>query len=243
MANRFTLLNGRFEEIESEVNTRLNLAVDDINRLAQSIADVNDRIALSGAGGALPNDLMDERDRLVLALSEQVSVTTTMQEDGAMNVFIGSGQALVTGTRVQTLSVRGSEFDPTRLNVTYDGASGSTPLDTALTGGALGGLLEFRSRMLDPARQSLGQTAVAFVQQFNQQHASGMDLNGELGGDFFAIDPPSTHYSAGNTGSPAVTATVADLSSYTGANYVLEFDGAAYSLIPRRQSGRDSAER
>lgn len=229
IANRFRSLDERLGTIESEVNQRLQLAVDDINRIANQIADVNEQISLAGVD-ARPNDLLDRRDALVLELSGLVSVDTTMQDDGSMNVFIGSGQALVLGTNVQRFAIQGSEFDPTRLNIVYEGASGATPLDTSLSGGMLGGLLEFRSRVLDPARQSLGQTAVAFAEQFNTQHSSGMDLRGNLGGDFFEIDPPRVLYSSNNTGSGSATAAIDDLGAFTGADYVLEFDGAAYSL-------------
>ena len=180
--------------------------------------------------GARPNDLLDRRDAQVLELSGLVSVSTTIQDDGAMNVFIGSGQSLVIGTNVQRFGGRAREFDPTRVSVVYEGASGSTPLDTALSGGTLGGLLEFRSRVLDPGRQSLGQTAVAFVNQFNSQHNAGMDLRGNLGGDFFGIDPPRVLYSSNNSGSGTATAAIDDLGAFTGADYVLEFDGASYSL-------------
>lgn len=229
MGSRFRAMDQRLDELETEVNDRLTLAVDDINRLAAQIADVNNRIAAAGVA-TTPNDLLDQRDRLVLELSNLVDVSTTTQDDGALNIFIGNGQSLVLGTNVQQLGVRGSEFDPTRVSVVYQGASGTTPLDTALSGGTVGGLLEFRTRMLDPSRQSLGQTAVAFVDQFNAQHSAGMDLRGNLGGDFFAIDPPAIRYSANNTGSATATAAVTDLGAFTGADYILEFDGAAYSL-------------
>ncbi len=236
VAGRFESLGRQLGALEDEVSQRLRLAVDDINRLATSIAAVNDRIAVANDPNHPPNDLLDERDRLILALSEQVAVTTSVQSDGTTSVFIGSGQSLVIGNEALQMSVRGSEFDPTRLNVVYDGVSGSTPLDNALTGGALGGLLEFRANMLEPALQSLGQTAVAFAQSFNAQHAAGMDLRGNLGGEFFAIDPPAVRTSAFNTGTGAAAVAVADLGEYTGANYILEFDGAAYSLA-RADSG------
>lgn len=229
IANRFRTLDQRLGSLEAEVNDRLSLAVDDINRLAQNVADLNDQIGRAGAG-ARPNDLLDRRDMAVLELSQLVSVSTTVQEDGAMNVFIGSGQSLVLGTNVKRLGILASEFDPTRASVVYEGSAGSMALDTSLSGGTLGGLLEFRSRMLDSSRQSLGQTAVAFVNQLNEQHRSGMDLRGNLGGDMFAIDPPTVLYSSGNSGSGTASASIADLGSFTGADYVLEYDGASYSL-------------
>lgn len=231
LGQRFQSLDQRLSETENELNQRVVQSVDDINRLASSIADVNDQIALAqGRSGRAPNDLLDERDKLVRELSSQVSVSTTLQDDGTMSVFIGSGQTLVIGTEVKELEAQGSEFDPTRLEVVYRGTSGSTPLDTGLTGGTLGGLLEFRSRMLDPTRQALGQTAVAVAQQFNAQQAEGMDLRGALGSEFFGISDPTVLTSRSNTGAGSATATVTDLAAFTGDDYVLQFDGANYSL-------------
>lgn len=228
IASRFATIDQRIGALESEVDDRLSLAVDDVNRLAANIADVNNQIASAGFGQA-PNDLLDQRDQYVLQLSQLVSVSTTLQDDGAMNVFIGSGQSLVLGTNVQRLGIRGSEFDPTRLTVVYEGSAGATALDTSLSGGTLGGLLEFRSRMLDSSRQALGQTAVAFVSRLNEQHQSGMDLRGNLGGDLFAIAPPVILHSGNNAGSGTATATVSDLGSFAGADIILTYDGAAYS--------------
>jgi len=229
-ASRFQALDRRLGELETEVNGRMRLAVDDVNRLAGAIADVNDRIAIASSAGQPPNDLLDMRDRLVLQLSDITSVTTTAQDDGSLNVFIGSGQSLVIGAEAKQLGVRRSEFDLARLTIVYEGAGGAAPLDSSLSGGSLGGLFEFRSRMLDPSRQALGQTAVAFVTKINEQHSAGMDLRGDLGGDFFTIAPPAILQSTYNAGSGAVVAAVDDIGVLTGADYVLEFDGAAYSL-------------
>jgi len=230
LASRFQSLDDRLSELDSEVNSRLTLAVDDINRLATSIAALNDKIALSNGSGNSPNDLLDERDRLVLQLSAQVSVTNSIQDDGTMSIFIGSGQSLVLGGSARQLGASGTEFDPTRMTVSYLGASGNTPLDTSSTGGNLGALLEFRSRILDPARQSLGQTAIAFASSMNRQNAAGMDLRGNLGTDLFSVAPPVVLPSSNNTGSGTATASIGDLAALSGADYVLEFDGAAYSL-------------
>ena len=147
-----------------------------------------------------------------------------------MSVFIGSGQSLVIGNGVQKFGTVANEFDPTRLDVTYEGSAGSTTLNTSLTGGTLGGLLEFRSRILDPTMQSLGQTAVTLADAFNTQHASGLDLRGNLGADFFSIDGPAVLPSSANTGTPTAAVNIADLGGLTGNNYILDYDGAAWSL-------------
>lgn len=231
IVQRFSALDSRFQEMDNELNQRIRASVDDVNRLAAEVADVNDEIILAaGTTGQPPNDLLDERDRLIMQLSEQISVDTVMQDDGSMNVFMGSGQVLVTGTTVRKLGVRGSEFDPSRLQISYLGSSGNAALDTSLTGGTIGALLEFRGHLLDPARETLGETALALTHRFNEQHKSGMDLRGTLGSDFFSVDIPVVLVSNANTGAPSATAGISDVTAVTGADYILEFDGAAYSL-------------
>jgi flagellar hook-associated protein 1 FlgK len=42
-----------------------------------------------------PNSLLDQRDQLINQLATYANVTTTQQSDGSVNVYIGSGQTLV----------------------------------------------------------------------------------------------------------------------------------------------------
>jgi flagellar hook-associated protein 1 FlgK len=215
--------------------------VADINQLADSIADINNEITLSqGRTGQPPNDLLDQRDSLVRQLSAQVSVTTATQSDGSMNVFVGSGQNLVVGVESRHLAVQASEYDPTRVEVAYENVNGNTPLGSALTGGAIGGFLDFRAQMLDPTRETLGETALAITSRFNEQHASGLDLHGVQGGDFFSVDAPGVLYSNRNSGSGSANASVSDVGALTGRDYVLQFDGAAYALT-RTDTGQTVA--
>ncbi|MEM9333641.1 MAG: flagellar hook-associated protein FlgK [Pseudomonadota bacterium] len=230
LANRFQNADAQLSGLSSEVNERLRDTISTINNLANAIADVNGQISTSGAD-ALPNALFDQRDRLLQDLSSLVAVQTLEQDDGSLNVFIGSGQGLVVGSTAQTLAARGSEFDPTEVRISYAADGNVTPLNDALNGGQLGGLLEFRDRILNPARESLGQTAVAFTEAFNAQHRNGMDVRGGLGRDFFAIDPPSVLYSGINTGSATASAVVSDLGAITGEDYVIQYDGSAYSVL------------
>lgn len=232
LTQRFQSLGTQLNAMDLEVNQRIEESVNEINRMAESIAQLNDQVVLAqGRTGQPPNDLLDQRDLAIRQLSEQVSVSTIAQDDGSLNVFMGSGQALVTGTDVKFLATTSSEFDPTRAEVIYLGSSGNSRLDESLTGGKLGGYIEFRSRMLDPTRQSLGQTALAVAVGFNEQHAAGLDLRGNLGGQFFSISSPDVLASSGNSGAGTANAIVADTGAVTGDDYILEYDGATYSLL------------
>ncbi len=231
IADRFQSLAGQFENMEQEISSRMKQGVQDIDNLAQSIADINQEIVSAGGGkNGAPNDLLDARDRLVDELSTKIDVTTTFQEDGAMNVFVGNGQSLVVGTQAADLAVKSDPFDPSRLNVVIQNGSSQTDISSSISGGTLGGAMDFRREVLDPARNEIGRIALALASTVNAQQASGMDMNGDLGGQFFSVAEPKVISQSGNAGNASVSATISDVGALTAADYNLSFSGGAYSL-------------
>jgi len=232
LADRFRYLDQRLEELRDRTNTQITNTVDEINGYARGIADLNRQIPLvtSGFSGQPPNDLLDQRDELVRKLAERVSVTTTLQDDGALNVFIGSGQTLVIGSTATSLSVVNNPYDSTRKEVAIaTGPVSSIVSDLLAGGGTLGGVLSFRSEMLDTAQNTLGRTAIALADAFNAQHRLGQDLTGALGGDFFsAIDASSPRTLSSSAAT--VDADVTDIGALTVSDYRLDFAGGNYTL-------------
>lgn len=235
LAERFQAIDGRLRSLETATNAELTASVDDINRIAQALAQINDRIAsVEGNNrGAAANDLRDQRDRLLSELSTLTRINALEQQDGTLNVFIGTGQSLVSGIQAQRLSVVANQFDPTRLDVAYVVNGTVTPISNQLNGGKIGGLLEFREDVLDSARNTLGLTAVGLTQQVNDQHRLGLDLNSALGAAFFSdltTLGPIVNASASNSGNGILTTTLTDISALTGSDYVLSNVGGTYSL-------------
>ena len=232
LVSRFEIFDRRLAEVGREINSRLNASVIEINGLSESIADVNGKILTSGgaAGGQIPADLLDQRERLLNRLSELANVSTVGQADGTLSVFVGNGQPLVLGTNANQLALESSDFDPARAEIALVGDVANVRITQFLSGGIVGGLLDFQREMLDPARNELGRFAVTLTQTFNAQQASGLDLNGQLGADFFAVGTPRVFPAQTNTGGGTVTATIDDLSGLAATGYRLFYDGAAYSL-------------
>ena len=70
-----------------------------------------------------------------------------VKQGATYNVMIGNGQPLVVGTRTYDLSMAQSPTDPNRPMVAYKTINGTVLLsDESLSGGKLGGMLEFRSK-------------------------------------------------------------------------------------------------
>lgn len=239
LAARFRSLDAQFRGMESELNGKLRAGVDDANRLSAEIARLNQEIVRQRglAGGQPPNDLLDQRERLIGELSARLGVNTVLQDDGALNVFTPSGQAMVVGTTSLKLSTVADPFSPDRLELAIETPNGRVLLNDGAIGGSLGGLLEFRRDVLDPAAAQLGRMAATLVHSFNAQHRAGVDLYGQPGGDFFAPIAPSTLAHAGNGGTASLSASLSDVGGYRGEDVVLVFDGAGWSAI-ERASGR-----
>lgn len=235
LVSRFDAIAGRLETLGNAVNSDLTATISEVNVLAQSIASVNGQISATEAGGNgnVANDLRDQRDRLLLQLSEYTDVSIVEQPGGALNVFIGNGQSLVSGSFAQSLSVVSNSFDPTRLEVAYVANGATAPISGQISGGRLGGLLEFRDSVLDPAANTLGQVAIGISDQINNQHRLGQDLNGALGGLFFndlSATSPLVLANSNNTGSGAVSTAITDVNALTNSDYLLTNTAGAYSI-------------
>lgn len=70
--------------------------------------------------------------------------------------------------------------------------------DAEVSGGKLGGLLQFRASSLDFMQAQLGQMAVGLAMTFNEQHRQGLDTAGNAGTDFFSIGSPQGVPNANN---------------------------------------------
>lgn len=232
LADRFHYLYQRLDTLRQGVNTQIGNDVSEINNLASSLAAVNKDIVLAqgAAGGQPPNDLLDKRDTLIRQLAQHVAVTTVAQDDGSLNVFIGSGQTLVLGQNSYSLKVVPNPFDPNRSEVALTNGGASINITDQISGGSLGGAMQFRSQMLDTAQNALGRTAVALATTFNAQHQLGQDLNGALGGNFFnALDTVTPTVLSSSVAT--VTASVTNVSALTSSDYRLDFTAGNYTLV------------
>jgi flagellar hook-associated protein 1 FlgK len=234
MAGRFRSMEARLVEIGDGVNSEISTNVLAINANAKQLARLNESItALTSASGNAPNDLLDQRDQVVAELSKLVKVSVS-KENGSYTVSFGTGQPLVVGNSSYALTATPSPTDTAKLVVGYEfGGKTVTLSESTFQGGALGGLLEFRSQTLDQARNSLGRIGIALAQAFNEQHRLGQDSNGAMGGNFFTEPVPRIVPS--KTNSPGndlvVGATIADSTALTTSDYELRFDGANYTVM------------
>lgn len=229
LAARWRQLDGSLAQLGSDVEAHLKDGIASANQLAGEIANLNRDIIAAGANAS--PDLLDQRDLRIGQLAALVGAETVPQDDGALNVFTPGGQPMVLGAKAMPLSTAADPYQAGRSLLSLQTPAGPVPLPTGAVSGTLGGLLEFRSSILDPARAELGRLATAFAQTFNAVQRGGVDSAGQPGAAFFALpDPPVLPHSGNAAASTAsFTTRVADVGALTGANLVLRFDGSDWS--------------
>lgn len=245
LAQRFEYFDTRLSEFQRELNVQIRVSAEEINQIAESIAEVNQQIALQSAqtGGLPAGDLLDRRDQAVTELSRLIGTTPQPQDDGTIDVFIGKGQPLVVGGIASRLTVEPDDTVPNRLSV-FVASLGqrSQEITSLLDGGEIGASLAAASDVLEATRRDIGVLAAGLTIGFNEVHRQGYALDGIATGiDFFSADaakPPAPVKTTG-TGTATIRAAIydpdantavgepvgdpANLAALTGDNYRLSF--------------------
>lgn len=233
LVTRLQTYDTRLDEIDSEINAQLRGEATNINSIAGNIARLNqDIVRAQSQSGAAPADLLDARDAQLADLASKLDTTVIRQDDGSVNVFVGNGQGLVLGNVSSTVVAQADPFQPSRITLALKTSGGTVDISSSLSGGTIGGLLDFRREMLDPARNQLGQMAVALTQVTNTQHREGADLSGNLGGDMFAVGSPIVQPASTNTGGATLAVSVgsAGASALTANDYIVRYSGTAWTV-------------
>ena len=234
LANRMQTFDTRLQQLETNSATDIRTTVEEINDLVEGIRKINVTMEeMARANGATEQsaDLLDQRDALIDELSKKISINVVNGESpNEISIMIGNGQTVLNGMNAFRLVAQPDAADPRRDVIVYEGVINQQDISSHLTGGELGGLLDFRSQVLNVARNSLGRVAAGLAESFNAQHREGMDLNGNLGGGFFAYSGPVTTPFSTNSGSATVSATITDVTQLTREDYTLYYDGANWQL-------------
>ncbi len=132
------------KDLESHIGLKLKEVVNNINRLAGQIAELNLQIIARESGGKTANDLRDHRDRLVGELSQLASIQYFETKEGAYNIILGKGFNLVSLGYHWKLEISG-------LDVYWVGTRGEkVPLTSReVASGELGGWLKILEQLSD----------------------------------------------------------------------------------------------
>ncbi|UVM48957.1 flagellar hook-associated protein FlgK [Pseudomonas sp. B21-015] len=244
LSNRFNTIAQQLNDQNTTINGSLADMASQVNKLATSIANLNQKIGEVSTSGGEPNDLLDSRNEAVRQLSEMIGAQV-VERGSNYDVYVGSGQPLVMGNTTNTLETVPSKTDPTRSALQMNRGSSTVDITSVVSGGEIGGLLTYRSEVLDPSLNELGRVALVVADQINSQQAQGIDKNGDFGTAIFnninsaeLISQRSVAKASNSTGSGNLDVTISDTGKLTTSDYQVTFTTATdYSV--KRSDGTD----
>jgi flagellar hook-associated protein 1 FlgK len=176
----------------AEIETRMveaNLTLD-------ALASLNGRLRSSNLGANPPNSLLDERDRLIDKLSLLVPLNVSIGERYDAELRLGDSEAgplILSGEDSRILSLARNDQGGIVFRV------GSGQIVSQLERGEIKGLVDAHG-VIRRALSELDSLARNFSIEMNDQHAQGIDLEGQLGKELFATAAFSPMPAASNQG-------------------------------------------
>lgn len=182
--NRFT---SDIQSLRREIESKLATSVDDINSRLQSLEKINGRLIDQGIDPASRATLMDQRDRLIGSLSEQMDLTVDYRTDGSVALMTRSGVGVLDGkASVFSFASAGalsanSQFNSDdaltgvgKLSVTTaSGLNIDLVKQNVLRSGELKGLIELRDNHLVQAQDQLDTIAATLALAMSTQATAG----------------------------------------------------------------------
>ncbi len=184
LADAFNHTYQQLTELREDVNAFVRVKVDEINSIAQQMADLNQQILSITIAGKQPNDLLDKRDLLIDELSRIADVTVNYDHNGMVSVQLG-GRPLVQG---KNFAVMDTVTDKRGM---HQVAWADTKTAVNVNGGELRGLLDARgateldkspsvyAEIIPNMIEDLNQLAKTIILRTNEIHRGGFSLNNQ----------------------------------------------------------------
>jgi flagellar hook-associated protein 1 len=174
--------------MKQDLDYRIEDNISQVNKLTRELADLNRNITQGATRKDHTLDLEDRRDSLMRELSQKINFETNRDDLGQLSIVTG-GCVLVQGDQSNDIYA---------LRTPAEGEKGAGSLDIylknhgegrkithSITDGELGGMMQVRDRVVNPAIDQLDKIAYHIATQVNTIHREGEGLDGIAGRNFF----------------------------------------------------------
>jgi flagellar hook-associated protein 1 FlgK len=190
LAGALNRLSGDVQSLRQEVEAKISTSVDDINNQLQSLEKINIRLADQGIDPGSRATLLDQRDRLVGTLSEQMDLRVSYRSDDTVALMTRSGVGILDGRASMLTFESAGQLAATSLFNPSDAKSGVGKLtittgaglkidlvkQNVLTSGELAGLIQLRDNDLVQAQDQLDEIAAGLAQAMSTRSTSGTQV-------------------------------------------------------------------
>jgi flagellar hook-associated protein 1 FlgK len=183
LTNRFNSLYSNLDIQSTDISEQVKGMMNSANTMFAQVAVLNKKIVESSATGGNVSALQDQRAETIGQLAGLMDLDVSRLSDGSITLSLSGGQPVVMGASAATLSSTGTGYTVSiaRQNFTFDGE----------VGGKIGGILSYKTNVLDPTKAKLDQIGKDTADSMNKQLVLGQDINDPVGAGkpLFSYDP------------------------------------------------------
>jgi flagellar hook-associated protein 1 FlgK len=193
-ARRSNEIAGSIASQRTNLFSKAEKQAEEANQEATQVAKLNQQIAQALMSGRDASGLVDQRNKVLLGLSEVINIQTITGDNGTVTVQAG-GTTLVENSTTRSLSV-GLDSEGQMSFLAQRTGSADTPSDiTAMvSGGSLAAVKQARDEDLAAVSTKFDSYIYDVASAINTQHAAGVAQDGQSGYQLF--DLPATSDSA-----------------------------------------------
>jgi len=151
----------RIVALQQQVNSQLEVNINEVNSLAEQLAEINKAINVAEAGGYYDaNDLRDKRNVIEASLARLIGATvnnstleSNIQISSSSNTVNGSytlsvnGFAIVDGSSFHKIHIDNDDNPNAFFEISYERQDGVLiPMESDITGGRIGAILDLRGK-------------------------------------------------------------------------------------------------
>lgn len=194
LTDNFHAISQTFNNTIANQDATLTPLTASINETLKSIAKLNEQIRTTEMVSGNANETRDQRDQLVLELSQKMGIKFTENSDGTTDVYVQNGATqnyLVQGAQYGSLTTGGAS--PATTVTINDVAGGTvavdplaaTPLYAAPNGGELWARMQLRDVTIPNYLTQVDTLAKSIADAVNTVHSAGFSPTGGSGQNFF----------------------------------------------------------
>ncbi len=180
VAAGFSQTATRLSSMSDGIDKNADVAVNQLNTDMAALERVNGGLRRARPGSSNEATLLDERDRLVDRIGEQIGVSASFGDHGVATLrAAGSGESLVENGAVATISKTMAPDGRLSFSLSSGGGGPFTPMT-----GTFAGLSDAAGHVAD-LRANLDTLAGQIAGDLNAAHQAGIDANGNPGQPLF----------------------------------------------------------
>ncbi|MEL0034163.1 MAG: flagellar hook-associated protein FlgK [Paracoccaceae bacterium] len=193
LATRMSTFAAELSDLKSNLLKEAKIVVGTTNQVIDGLVEVQRSLQTVGATNFSPSSLLDQRDQLLMELSDNLDISIQYQESEKVRVGLGQNfgpNDLIDGFQYKELTL---EANAEEIEFFLDGE-----LTNDISGGRLGGIL----KVYDIVEQTIGNLndyAITLANEFNQIQKAGVGLDGKQALNIFDIPTVEVLKSDGTT--------------------------------------------